>query len=318
MLTHTLLPLQSSYDNPANGLSQFREDIKICQTKYSKTILISLGGATYTEGGFPSSSAAQAAASNIWGLFGPDTSYANRPFRTAVVDGFDFDFESATQNTAPFAQKLRDLMNAATAAGGKKYYLSAAPQCPYPDVAQNDILTNVALDFVMVQFYNNYCGVSSFNANSPTQSSFNMDRWDAWAKTTSKNRNVRILLGVPASTGAGGGYLSAAALAPVIKYCKTFSSFGGVMMWDMSQMAANTGFLDGVVAALGSTTVTTSPPRSTTASSVSSATTLTTVTASPQTVDQWKQCGGQGYTGPTRCKSPYTCVFGNVWWSACQ
>lgn len=39
---------------------------------------------------------------------------------------------------APFASELRSLMDAATAAGGKQFYLSAAPQCPYPDVADND------------------------------------------------------------------------------------------------------------------------------------------------------------------------------------
>ncbi|KAK9419952.1 putative Glycoside hydrolase superfamily [Seiridium unicorne] len=185
---------------------QLEEDIKICQTTYSKTIILSLGGATYTEGGFSSPSAAQAAATNVWNLFGPNTAYANRPFRTAIIDGFDFDFEAATQNGAPFAQKLRDLMDAA---GGKKYYLSAAPQCPYPDAALNEILSNVAMDFVLVQFYNNWCGASGFSTGTQSQERFNMDTWDNWAKTTSKNPNVKIFLGVPANSGAGGGYVSA-------------------------------------------------------------------------------------------------------------
>lgn len=102
--------------------------------------MLSVGGATYTEGGFSSSTAAVAAAQNVWAMFGPSQpgSTVNRPFGDAVVDGFDFDFESYTQNMAPFGSELRDLMNAATAAGGKRYYLSAAPQCPYPDVADND------------------------------------------------------------------------------------------------------------------------------------------------------------------------------------
>ena len=37
-------------------------DIQTCQTTYGKTILLSIGGATYTEGGFSSSSAAAASA----------------------------------------------------------------------------------------------------------------------------------------------------------------------------------------------------------------------------------------------------------------
>jgi hypothetical protein len=29
------------------------------------------------------------------------------------------------------------------------------------------------------------------------------------------------------------------------------------------------------------------------------------------TVPRWGQCGGQGYTGPTRCEPPYTCQYSN-------
>lgn len=91
-------------------------------------------------------------------MFGPVTSNTsiNRPFGDAVVDGFDFDFESTVSNTVSFASELRSLMTAATAAGGKQYYLSAAPQCPYPDAADNDMLDGtISFDFIMIQFYNN-------------------------------------------------------------------------------------------------------------------------------------------------------------------
>lgn len=120
--------------------------------------MLSIGGATYTEGGFTSSTAAVSAAQEVWAMFGPVQagSTVNRPFGNAVVDGFDFDFESSTANTAPFANELRALMNTATAAGDKEYYLSAAPQCPYPDVADNDMLSGaVSFDFISIQFYNN-------------------------------------------------------------------------------------------------------------------------------------------------------------------
>ncbi|KAI1393012.1 glycoside hydrolase family 18 protein [Hypoxylon trugodes] len=226
---------------------QLEEDIKACQSQ-GKTILLSIGGATYTEGGFSSSDEAESAATDVWNLFGSDTTQENRPFLTAVVDGFDFDFESTTQNFAPFASKLRSLMDGDSS---KTYYLSAAPQCVYPDAAMNDMLNGViAFDFIMIQFYNNYCGVSSYVAGSDTQTNFNFQTWDDWAKNTSKNKDVKVLLGVPANTGAGGGYVDAATLAPIIQYSKQFSSFGGVMMWDMSQLYANNGFLDSVYAAL--------------------------------------------------------------------
>jgi chitinase len=55
---------------------------------------------------------------------------------------------------------------------------------------------------------------------------------DNWAKTTSANKNIKLLLGVPGSaTAAGSGYVSGTQLNAVIEYSKTFSSFGGVMIW---------------------------------------------------------------------------------------
>lgn len=163
----------------------------------------------------------------MWNLFGTPTSSSNRPFGTAIVDGFDFDFESTTQNMAPFAEELRSLMDAAS--GTKDFYLSAAPQCPYPDAADNDMLDGaVYFDFVQVQFYNNYCGVSSYVAGATTQNNFNFDTWDTWAKTVSADPDVKVLLGVPANTGAGSGYVAASTVNTVTSFCKQYSSFGGV------------------------------------------------------------------------------------------
>ncbi|KAI7785908.1 glycosylhydrolase family 18-1 [Diaporthe eres] len=224
---------------------QIEEDIQLCQSSYQKTIMLSIGGATYTEGGFSSSDAAVSAANNIWAIFGPEQagSTVKRPFGQAVVDGFDFDFESTTQNMPPFATQLRGLMTAATAAGGKPYYLSAAPQCPYPDLADDAMLNGgVSFDFIQIQFYNNYCGVSSFVVGASSQPSYNFDTWDNWARTGSANPNVKILVGIPANTGAGAGYTSGNVLQAALAYSQGFSSFGGVMMWDMSQLYKNPGF----------------------------------------------------------------------------
>ncbi|KAI9837597.1 MAG: hypothetical protein M1819_007248 [Sarea resinae] len=227
---------------------QIGDDIATCQNTYGKTILLSIGGATYTEGGFSSEEEAVSAANNIWATFGPEQSGSSalRPFGSSTVNGFDFDFESTVTNTAPFANQLRSLMDADTS--GTQWMLTAAPQCPYPDTSDNSMLNGtVSFDAIWVQFYNNYCGVQSYTDGSSTQNDFNFDTWDNWAKTVSANPNVKVLLGVPASsTAAGSGYESASDLADVINYSKTFSSFGGVMMWDASQAYANSGFLDGV------------------------------------------------------------------------
>ena len=310
-------------------------DITTCQTKYNKKVLLSVGGATYTEGGFTSEDKATAAAKQMWATFGPaqDGSDALRPFGNASIDGFDLDFESTVTNMVPFASTLRSLMDDASgssskvpsnsttaplanstsaatptstavasnvarqtyrrqsngtangtdssAATARKFYLTAAPQCPYPDAADNEMLNGtISFDAVFVQFYNNYCGVQSFTPTSAATSSsttaaaatststvktrisarqtftdpnpFNFATWDNWAKTVSKNPNVQVFVGVPAGqTAAGTGYTPADKLAPVIAYAKTYKSFGGVMMWDASQAFANTGFLDGVKKDIG-------------------------------------------------------------------
>ncbi|GAP84216.2 putative glycoside hydrolase family 18 protein [Rosellinia necatrix] len=229
---------------------EIEEDIKFCQSN-GKTILLSIGGATYTEGGFTDATQATNSANAVWDLFGTNTAAANRPFGSAVVDGFDFDFESGTQNFVPFAQQLRNKMDAA---GTKKFYLSAAPQCVYPDAAMNDMLNGaISFDWINIQFYNNWCGVINFS--NPNAWNFNV--WDDWAHKTSKNPNVRVLIGVPANSGAGGGYVPASGLAPIIQDTKKYSSFGGMMMWDMSQLFANAGFLDGVRSALNGAATTT-------------------------------------------------------------
>ncbi|PSS15133.1 carbohydrate-binding module family 1 protein [Amorphotheca resinae ATCC 22711] len=306
--------------------SELEADIAECQSTYGKTILLSIGGATYTEGGFSSESDAVAAANNIWSIFGPysSSSSAPRPFGKSVIDGFDFDFETTVSNMPAFGNQLRSLMDADTS---KKWLLTAAPQCPYPDAADGPMLAGtVSFDIVWVQFYNNYCGLNAFTTGSTTQNNFNFETWDNWAKTSSLNPNVKVMLGIPANTGAAGsGYESGSTLADIIAYCKSFSSFGGVMMWDMTQLYANSGFLSQVVSDLGNAAA--SVP------ATSTATTLTTVVGKPTStisttasatatgsggVAQWGQCGGDGYTGPTVCASPYTCVYSSEWWSQCQ
>jgi chitinase len=276
-----------------------RQDIAECQSTYGKTILLSIGGATYTEGGFSSSAAAVTAASNLWSIFGPYSSSSSspRPFGQSVIDGFDFDFESTVSNMVPFANQLRSLMTASTSVTGKSYFLTAAPQCPYPDSADGAMLAGaVYFDAIWVQFYNNYCGLQSFTVGSTTQNNFNFATWDNWAKTVSLNKNVKVFLGIPGNTGAGAGYESGSTLASIISYSKSFSSFGGVMIWDMSQVYANSGFLDSVSSDLGLPASGNGGGSTTTSATATTLTTVTKTTTSPTststatgTVGQWGQ-----------------------------
>lgn len=235
---------------PSTKLTAHSKDIENCQKK-DKTILLSIGGATYSEGGFKSDAEAKEGAKLMWETFGPkqDGSKAKRPFGDVVLDGFDFDFEAHVEHMAPFANELRSLMDKDTS---KQYFLTAAPQCPYPDQSDKDILNGpVSIDAIFVQFYNNFCGVNNFNKDA-TISKYNFEEWDNWAKTVSKNKNVKVLVGVPAgTTAASTGYVPADKLGEVIEYSKKFESFGGVMMWDATQAYNNEGFIDSVHSALG-------------------------------------------------------------------
>ncbi|KAK6597417.1 chitin recognition protein [Botrytis cinerea] len=333
--------------------AQVAKDIVTCQG-LGKTILLSIGGATYTENELASADAATTAAKNVWAAFGPKTSSSTtRPFGDAVVDGFDFDIETqGLTNLDVFAQELRTLSDAETS---KKYYLTAAPQCPYPDQADKSFLQGaVSFDAVFVQFYNNNCGLNKFVKGSTTQSEFNMATWDKWASTTSKNKNVKVFVGIPGSTSAATtGYIDQATLTDLITYSKTFKSFGGIIGY-----LANINKALGGVPASGSTGSSKTSAAATTAKATAAPTTLTTkvkstvvsskvvatttakaaatttakaaddqttvssavasATAASGAVPQWSQCGGEGYTGSTVCASGFKCVKTDDWWSACE
>ncbi|KAK4196577.1 family 18 putative glycoside hydrolase [Triangularia verruculosa] len=336
---------------------QIEEDIQTCQSAHNKSLLLSIGGATYTEGGFTSPAEAISFAGTVWSMFGPKNSSSSveRPFGEAVIDGFDIDLEAGSQHMIDFVGELRRLMDADTT---KKYYLSGAPQCFFPDAAMGDLMDEVPFDFVNVQFYNNDCGVINWRSGGATQDKFNFDIWDKWAKGQSKNKDVRVLLGIPGSAMAGGGYVSGDALRGVIEYSKQFGSFGGVMMWDMSQVYGNAGFLDSISAALGSASQPSGQPISQSLSqstgqstswlsnqpSFVTVTTVVTVnvtntvfpselallaTTSTENaiitsaltetlVPQWGRCGGSSYSGATSCVPPYQCVYVGDWWSDCR
>ena len=69
----------------------------------------------------------------------------------------------------------------------------------------------------------------------------------------SLNLGVKVLLGIPRSLSATrSGFETRLVLVLIISYCEGFLSFRGVMMWDMSQIYTNMGFLDRVYSDLAS------------------------------------------------------------------
>ncbi|KAJ8496865.1 hypothetical protein ONZ51_g855 [Trametes cubensis] len=127
----------------------------------------------------------------------------------------------------------------------KYYYITAAPQCPYPDAYIGAALNEAPFDAVYVQFYNNYCGL-----DQPDE--YNFDTWDKWAKTKSANPDVKVYIGAPGSKdSAGQGYVSAERLAEYVSDAQEkYSSFGGVMIWDISTAHTNNRFDLGIKTAM--------------------------------------------------------------------
>ncbi|KAF9359324.1 Chitinase 1 [Mortierella sp. AD094] len=198
------------------------QDIKACQDR-GKAVVISIGGASGSYS-LPDARSGRDFADKIWDMFLGGSS-SMRPFGDAVLNGVDLDLESGqTEGYVAFIHALRKKFHSAD----RDYYITAAPQCPYPDQATGDALAHSWFDFVWVQFYNNFCGVQSFGSGN-----FNFETWNNWATTVSLNKNVKILLGVPGGPGAAGsGVIDADKLITILKSLHSYSNFGGVMMWD--------------------------------------------------------------------------------------
>lgn len=209
------------------------EDIVTCQ-KQGKIILLSLGGASGTYG-FDSSSQGTKFADTLWNLFMGGTS-ETRPFGSAVIDGIDLDIEGGSDvGYTEFVTRLREHFDGAS----KSYYISAAPQCVIPDTYLNTVITSAEIDFLFVQFYNNYCGMQAWQAGD-SNPIFNYAAWDTLVKS-SPNPNAKIYLGTLASESAGGsGYVKVDTVLQAANYLQSnYNSFGGIMTWDASQAWTN-------------------------------------------------------------------------------
>jgi len=201
-----------------NCSSTIGTSITSCQ-RQGKKIVLSLGGAVGSYG-FTSDSQAQSFAHTLWGMFFEGTA-ALRPFGNAVLDGIDIDIEGgSTVGYTAFVKAIRSLMNQS----GRSYIISGAPQCPYPDAylgpkpgtALGD--AGSSFSYVSVQFYNNYCGLNSIN-----------DFWTSFQSwhSAAASAGYKIMVGLPASPNAGGGYVPSTTVCGIMGQLKTYSHFGG-------------------------------------------------------------------------------------------
>lgn len=232
--THCTTPFAATNPNVLN-CPTIAAAIPVCQ-EGGKKILLSMGGAVGTYG-FASDAEGQQMAQIVWDTFlgGQDPM---RPFGTAVLDGIDLDIEQGTSvGYAAFAKTLKTLMNADTR---KPYYLTAAPQCPYPDpylgpgvgTALGD--TPSSFDFLYVQFYNN----TSCETSSPQGWPTALGAWTG----LNNNGGPKIYMGLPATSAAAKeGYLDPNNATSVVSSLKASSAVGGIMLWDSSYDVGSAG-----------------------------------------------------------------------------
>ncbi|KAK3415811.1 hypothetical protein EUGRSUZ_H01459 [Eucalyptus grandis] len=132
-------------DPNSHGCTGLSADIKSRQAKGIK-LMLSIGGAA----------GSYSLASPIDAQKVARTS--SRPLGNSVLDGIDFDIEGGTglywDDLARYLSRYSKR--------GKKVYLSAAPQCPFPDARVGRALKTGLFDYVSVQFYNNAPSGSGF------------------------------------------------------------------------------------------------------------------------------------------------------------
>ena len=194
-----------------------------CQQKRKK-VLLSLGGATGSYS-FTDDAHAERFAETTWNMFlGGQSSV--RPFGVAILDGVDLDIEGGLPGGyTAFVRKLRALMKTDPT---RRYLVTGAPQCVFPDAylgpGPGKVLGEAAnlFDYLWVQFYNNHCALDGGTFNQMLAS---------WTKVA----GPRILIGLPASSGAGGGYVDPADLGRVVGLVRPGApNPQGIMLWDAS------------------------------------------------------------------------------------
>ncbi|KAL3698220.1 hypothetical protein R1sor_012296 [Riccia sorocarpa] len=161
--------------------------IKSCQSRGIK-VLLSLGGATKNYG-FNSADEARSLAQEIWDKYLGGN--GNRPLGDAQLDGIDLDLENGRSAFYPdLGGRLREI---AQNNNYKKLYISAAPQCPFPD-----------------------------NSLGPQNGKF-----------LSGLPVPQVFLGVLASSTTGdAGFIDSGTLTnSILPRIKSIGNYGGVMLW---------------------------------------------------------------------------------------
>ncbi|KAI0489268.1 hypothetical protein KFK09_029110 [Dendrobium nobile] len=212
------LNLAGHCDPASGGCTGITDDINACQSQ-GVQVLLSIGGGA---GSYilTSDDDARQVADYIWNNYLGGQS-SSRPLGDAVLDGVDFDIEGGSpDHYDDLANYLFSYSNQ-----GRKVYLTAAPQCPYPDAWVGKALDTGLFDYIWVQFYNN--PPCQFSDGEPSNL---QDAWNQWTTGIKANQ---FFLGLPAAPdAAGSGFIPTDELtSQVLPGLKGSSNYGGVMLW---------------------------------------------------------------------------------------
>ncbi|KAG6554020.1 hypothetical protein Mapa_004937 [Marchantia paleacea] len=218
------LNLAGHCDPASNGCQGLVADINSCQSSGVKVIL-SLGGGA-GDYGFSSADEARELAQYLWDNYLGGSS-SSSPLGAAKLDGIDLDIEGGGSQYYP--DLISTVKSIAQSNGYKKLYVTAAPQCPFPDAllgpADGKALSTGLVDLVFVQFYNNYCGYGG-----------GLDQLvSVWQQWTAALPSAQVFLGLPASPdAAGSGYVDPSTVTgEIIPAISTASNYGGIMLWSV-------------------------------------------------------------------------------------
>ncbi|CAH9093058.1 unnamed protein product [Cuscuta epithymum] len=210
-----VLNLAGHCDPGSNGCTGLSADIKACKSQGIK-VLLSLGGGVGTYS-LSSADDAKSVAQYLWDSYLGGQS-GSRPLGDEPLDGVDFDIESGgSQFYGELATALKTF--------GQNVYLSAAPQCPFPDAMLQPAITTGVFDSVWVQFYNNPpCQYSSGDASNLLNS---------WNNNWANIPAGKVFLGLPAAqAAAGSGFIPADVVtSQILPAIKGSAKYGGVMLW---------------------------------------------------------------------------------------
>ncbi|KAL2654211.1 hypothetical protein R1flu_022339 [Riccia fluitans] len=227
-------PHQTVCEAHPDSCQSLVSDVQKCQENGQK-VLLSMGGGGGTYG-FNSSQDAENVAHYLWDNYLGGSSDSS-PMGAVKLDGIDLDIEMG--GSEYYTDLISSLRRIGREQNYKTLYITAAPECSFPDFnlgpGDGTVLSS-GVDMIFIQFYNNpYCEYEGDFEGGLDQL---LDTWNQWTGNLS---STRVFLGLPASPdAASSGYVDHdTLLQDILPHIKTASNYGGVMLWNVFEDQQN-------------------------------------------------------------------------------